>query len=100
MDHNEFVGYCQYIENQVYESIKNTFSKKIQEISQIAVDFFKRRFWFEENGEAKIWSKYEDDVIDSNYKKLRSELLEVFETFKYLKTFKNPLNCKLLVVIN
>lgn len=94
MNRNEFIGFCQHIENQVYESIKNTFSKKIQEISQIAVDFFKRRFWFEENGEAKIWSKYEDDVIDSNYKKLRSELLEVFETFKYLKTFKNPLKCK------
>jgi len=94
MDHNEFVIYCRYIENQVYESIKNTFFKKIQEISQIAVDYFKRRFWFEENGEAKIWSKYEDDEIDSSYKKLRSELIDFFETFKYLKTFNNPLKCK------
>lgn len=93
MDHKEFVCFCQNIENQVYESIKNTFAKKIQEISQIAVEYFKKRFWFEENGEAKIWSKYEDEEIDSSYKKLRNELMDVFETFKYLKTFKNPLKC-------
>ncbi len=99
MDHNEFVGYCGLIENQVYESIKNTFFKKIQEISQIAVDFFKRRFWYEESGEAKIWSKYEDDVIDSIYKKLRSESIDVFETFRNLKTFKNPLKCIQLLTI-
>lgn len=95
MDDKEFVKFCEYIEIQVYESIKNTFSKKIQEISQIAVEYFKKKFWFEENGEAKIWSKYEDDVIDSSYKKLRIELMEVFETFRYLKTFKNPLKCNI-----
>jgi len=94
MDQNEFVKFCQQIENQVYESIKNTFSKKIQEISQIAIEYFKKKFWYEENGEAKIWSKYEDDVIDSSYKKLRADLLDVFDTFRFLKTFRNPLKCK------
>ena len=89
MDHSEYVKFAESIENQVYESIKNSFSKKIQEISQIAVDYFKKKFWYEENGEAKIWSKFEDEVIDACYKKLRPELLEVFETFRYLKTFKN-----------
>ena len=94
MDHKEFVRFCEYIEEQVYESIKNSFFKKIQEISQIAVEYFKKRFWFEESGEAKIWSKFEDDAIDACYKQLRSEVIEVFETFRYLKTFKNPLKCK------
>jgi len=94
MDQNEFVKFCQQIENQVYESIKNTFSKKIQEISQIAIEYFKKKFWYEENGEAKIWSKYEDDVIDSSYKKLRADLLDVFDTFRFLKTFRNPIKCK------
>lgn len=93
MDDNEFIKYAEKIEAQVYESVKNTFFKKIQEISEIAVNYFKKKFWYEESGETKIWAKYEDDVIDSSYKNLRAEMMDIFETFRHLKTFKNPLKC-------
>ena len=47
-----------------------------------------------EKEENKIWSKYEDEEIDSEYKKHRIDILEIFENFKYLNAFKNPLKCK------
>jgi hypothetical protein len=90
----ECIKYFESIDEQVFEAIKNNFTKKTQEISSLAVDFFKNRFWYEENGEQKIWSKYDDSVIDSTYKQIRSEMLKVFDSFKYLKTFKHPLRCK------
>ena len=85
--------YFTAIDLQLYEAIRNNFIKKTQEISTFGIDRFKNFFWFEENGEPKIWSKYSDQDIEKSYKGIRSDMINIFDNLKYLKTFKHPLKC-------
>jgi hypothetical protein len=92
---DEIYEFAQRIENEVYNSLKKEFSKNTKEIASTAVELFRKKFWYEKDNVARSWNRIENEEIDNLFKKCRSELIDLFETFKTLKIPKNPLDCKI-----
>ena len=52
-------------------------------------DLFKKRFWYEENGEVRNWNRYEEEEIDNLFKSTRADYIDIFENFKSFNVVKN-----------
>ena len=81
------------IENEIFTSIKKDLYKKTREISNYAVESFRKNFWYDE-GIPRVWNKLGEGDVDKLFNKLQNENLYVFELFKKFKLLANPLNCK------
>lgn len=97
MSNEEILEFSQYIELEVYNSIKKDILKRIKEISSLAVELFKKKFWYE-NNEARNWNRYEDEELDSLFLKIKAEFSDIFETFKIFRVVKHPLKCKFIFI--
>ncbi len=91
----EINEYAAKIETEVYENIKKELIKRSKEISTIAIDLFKKKFWYEKENVQRNWNRLEDDHIDILFKKCKSELTDIFETLKIFRIIKNPLYCNI-----
>ena len=90
-DPNDVNYIIQNIQDKVYNDTKKNINKKMRDISQLIVDQFKKKFWYEENSDSQMrnWNKLEELEIDILFKKLREEYLSVFEEFKYFELIKD-----------
>jgi hypothetical protein len=96
MSNEEIIDFARYVESEVYNNIKKDISKRTKEISTIAVDLFKKKFWFEKENIQRNWNRLEEDEIIALYKKTKAEFADLFETFKLFRVPKNPLQCKII----
>lgn len=94
MEEDEYIEYAKEIENEVYQSVKSEFARKLKEISSFAIDLFKKKFWYE-NGIPRIWNRMEESDIDSLYKQYKNETADLFENFRHYLVLRNPLKCKI-----
>lgn len=92
MDEREFVPYIKGIEGDIYVAMKKDFNKKIKEISNFAVESFKKGFWYED-GIPRVWNKMSETEIDRLFNKFSKENSFVFDLFKEFKLLRNPLKC-------
>ena len=90
LEKNEIKNYLNEIEDSIYDHIKKNIQGNIKEISQILVDLFKKKFWFDENGSVKNWNRFEEIQIDMNFKKIRNNYINIFDEFKNFSVIKNP----------
>ena len=90
-DPNDVNYIIQNIQDKVYNDTKKNINKKMRDISQLIIDQFKKKFWYEENSDSQMrnWNKLEELEIDILFKKLREEYLSVFEEFKYFELIKD-----------
>lgn len=86
----ELTEMLQSIESEVFSTIKKNFSGKIKNASDLIIDLFKSKFW-NENNEMRNWNKYEEEEIDSLFKKIRNEYMELLDQIKILKVNPHPL---------
>jgi hypothetical protein len=93
MEENEYIPFVRDIENEVFSAIKKDLYKKSREISNYAVESFRKHFWYDE-GIPRVWNKIDESEIDSLFTKYKNENLFVFDIFKKFKLLMNPLNCK------
>jgi hypothetical protein len=93
MSQEEILEFCKYVEAEVYNNTKREITKKSREISSLAVDLFKKKFWYEKE-EQRNWNRLEEEEIDNLFKKYRSEFVDLFEVFRTFKVVKSPLKCK------
>lgn len=96
----EIVEYTAKIESEVYENLKKETNKRSKDIYSIAVELFRKKFWFEKDKIQRNWNRLEDDEIDILFKKCKSELNEIFENFKLFKIIRNPLYCNNCYLFN
>ena len=87
---NEYAG---KIEIEVYENLKKELTKRSKEISAIAIDLFRKKFWYEKENVQRNWNRLQDDEIDALFKKSKNELTDIFETLKTFRIIRNPLYC-------
>jgi hypothetical protein len=100
MDDREFVPYVQEIENEIYLLLKKDFYKKIvKEISNYAVESFRKNFWYDE-GIPRVWNKMSEDEIDRLYEKFTIQNHYMFDIFKEFKLLSNPLKCNIKCLID
>jgi hypothetical protein len=92
MSHEEILEFCRYIEAEIYNITKREITKKSREISTLAVELFKKNFWYEKE-EQRNWNRLEEEDIDNLFKKYRGEYVDLFEVFRTFKIVKSPLNC-------
>ncbi|MCQ2819971.1 MAG: hypothetical protein MJ252_22115 [archaeon] len=79
------------VELDIYKKIKSELSKNSKEIGRVALDDFKQKFWYEENGDVKNWNKYSEDAINDSFRILRTPFIELFDQFKNFNFIRNPL---------
>jgi hypothetical protein len=85
MSDEEILVYAKKIEIEVYNNVKKDFLRKSKEISGWAVELFKKKFWFINGNQQRVWNRMEDDEIDNLFKKNRNEFSDMFDTFKCFK---------------
>jgi hypothetical protein len=93
MTDQEIAEYANQIESDVYSNIKKDFQKKTKEISSLAVEIFKKKFWYVEGNVQRDWNRIDEEEMDNLFKKYRAELSEIFDTFKFFRLIKHPLKC-------
>lgn len=86
----ELTEMLQSIESEVFSTIKKNFSGKIKNAADLIIDLFKSKFW-NENNEMRNWNKYEEEEIDSLFKKIRNEYMELLDQIKIFKVNPHPL---------
>ncbi len=94
MSNEDIDEFANYVESEIYSNLKKDIIRKTKEISSIAVDLFKKKFWYEGENIQRNWNKLDDEDIDFLFKKFRGEYSDIFETFKIFRLVKNPLRCK------
>ncbi len=94
LTNEEIVEYASKIECEVYENLRKEITKRIKEISSIAIELFRKQFWYEKENIQRNWNRLEEEEVDYLFKKCKKELSEIFENFKILKIIRNPLYCK------
>jgi hypothetical protein len=87
------------VETEVYNSIKKDILKRTKEISSIAVELFKKKFWYEKDNNQRQWHRIEEEEIDNLFKKFRNEYNDLFEQFKFFRVVRYPLKCKYIINI-
>jgi hypothetical protein len=70
----------------------------MKEISNYAVESFRKKFWYDE-GIPRVWNKIDESDIDKFYNQFNKENQYIFELFRKFKLISNPLACKLLLII-
>jgi hypothetical protein len=92
MDDKEFIPMAESIEENIYNSLKKDFNKKIKEIPSYATEAFRRKFWYDESI-PRTWNKINEGDIDKLFERVRKDNAYVLEMFKEFKLLKNPLKC-------
>ena len=77
------------IQNELYDSTKKAWKTQIRDKLDVVKDLFKKRFWYEENGEVRNWNRYEEEEIDNLFKSTRADYIDIFENFKSFNVVKN-----------
>ncbi len=80
------------IEDNIYNSLKKEFWKKLKEIPGYAVESFRRKFWYDESI-PRTWNKIDEVQIDNLFQNVKKENSKIFDLFKEFKIIKNPLRC-------
>ena len=94
MDDKEFVPFIQEVENEIYLSLKKDLYRKMKEISNFAVESFRKQFWYDE-GIPRNWNQIDEGEINTLYAKFLKENYFVFDLFKTFNLLRNPLKCKI-----
>jgi hypothetical protein len=89
----EITEYVSRIEIEVYENLKKEITIRSKEISHIAIDLFRKKFWYERENIQRNWNRLKDEEIDNLFKECKSKLNEIFENFKNFKIIRNTLFC-------
>ena len=92
MEDKEFVPFISEIENEIYHSSKKDLYKKMKEISNYAVESFRKYFWYEE-GIPRVWNKIDEHEIDKLFNQFKNENQYIFELLRSFKLLTNPLKC-------
>ena len=95
VEENEFIPIAESIEDNIYNSLKKEFSKKLKEIPAYAVESFRRKFWYDESI-PRTWNKIDEPQIDNLFQNVKKENSKIFDLFKEFKIIKNPLRCILI----
>jgi hypothetical protein len=90
----EILEFATKIEIEVYENLKKEITKRCKDISTLAIELFRKKFCYEKENIQRNWNRLEDEQIDSLFKRCKSELTEIFDTFKIFRIVKNSLYCK------
>ena len=93
MSNEDVDDFAKNIESEVFSNIKRDILKRTKEIYSLAVDLFKKRFWYEKENEQRNWNKLDDEEIDLLFKKFRAEYYDMFDIFKNFKVLRYPLRC-------
>ena len=80
------------IELEIYKKVKSELSKNSKEMGRLAIDCFKKKFWYEKEGVVKNWNKYSDDEIDNNFREIRTLYMDTFDQLKNFTLIKSPLS--------
>lgn len=66
----------------------------MKDFSQLIVDLFRKRFWYENPEENKMrnWNRLDESKIDNLFLKTRALYIDIFEEFKTFNLFKNLLD--------
>ena len=66
----------------------------MKNFSQLIVDLFKKRFWYENPEENKMrnWNRIDESKINELFLKTRALYIDIFEQFKTFNLFKDLLN--------
>ncbi len=94
LNETEVNDYLSKIEKELYDKAKREIQKKMKDFSQLIVDLFRKRFWYENPEENKMrnWNRIDESKIDELFLKTRALYIDVFEQFKTFNLFKNLLN--------
>jgi len=92
-NNDEILEFAIKIETEVYENIKKEITKRCKDISTIAIELFRKKFWYEKENLQRNWNRLEDEQIDTLFKRCKHELTEIFDTFKTFRIVKNSLYC-------
>ena len=94
LNESEIEEYLSDIEKEVFEKAKREIQKKMKDFSQLIVDLFKKRFWYENPEENKMrnWNRIDESKINELFLKTRALYIDVFEQFKTFNLFKDLLN--------
>ena len=75
MTYNEFVEYSREIEEELHNLTYLQLNKKFKEISSIATEFFRKKFWNDINGVPRVWNRIDENEIDTLYKNFKLEVI-------------------------
>ena len=94
LNESEIEEYLSDIEKEVFEKAKREIQKKMKDFSQLIVDLFRKRFWYENPEENKMrnWNRIDESKINELFLKTRALYIDVFEQFKTFNLFKDLLN--------
>ena len=94
LNESEINDYLSEIEKEVFEKAKGEIIKKMKDFSQLIVDLFRKRFWYENSEENKMrnWNRLDESKIDNLFLKTRALYIDIFEEFKTFNLFKNLLD--------
>ena len=94
LNESEIEEYLSDIEKEVFEKAKREIQKKMKDFSQLIVDLFKKRFWYENPEENKMrnWNRIDESKINELFLKTRALYIDIFEQFKTFNLFKDLLN--------
>ena len=92
LNKKETNDYLSQIEEDLFEQTKKDILKKMKNFSQLIVDLFKKRFWYENPEENKMrnWNRIDEAKIDKLFLQTRAIYIDIFEQFKTF-TFLNNL---------
>lgn len=98
MEDKEFIPMAESIEDNIYNSLKKDFHKKLKEIPVYAKESFRRRFWYDESI-PRTWNKMNEEEIDKLFEKVKRDNAYIFQLFQEFKILKNPLKRKSIIII-
>lgn len=93
MASEEFKEIIVKIENEVFNSAKRDFLKKVMDLHLIAYDSFRKNFWYNE-GVPRVWNRMEEQEITNLKDKYFKENEFIFNIFTRFKVLRNPLKSK------
>ncbi len=94
LEDKEFIPFIQEVEKDIHNSTKKDLIKKMKEISNYAVESFRKKFWYDE-GIPRVWNKIDESDIDKIYNQFNKENQYIFELFRKFKLISNPVSCKI-----
>lgn len=84
------IEYIKEIESGLYKKMKTKIPIRIKETRAI-VEYFKKKFWYEKEGEVKNWNRYKEEEIDNSFKENRALYMELYDQMKTYSLISNQL---------
>lgn len=78
------------IEQNLFKLASKDFNRQIKELSNFAVDSFKKEFWFE-GGLPRRWDRLQEEEIETLFKENKKRAEKIFEIFTHFKLIPNPM---------